>query len=89
MSKRNSPATSFIPTTNRFAGKSTPLRAAVTALARAPAATPEQPAVAALAGGEEHRRSPARYLWAMLIARIYEAFPLACPQCGTEMRIAG
>ena len=23
----------------------------------------------------------------MLIARIYETFPLACPQCGTEMRI--
>jgi hypothetical protein len=31
-------------------------------------------------------RSPARYLWAMLLARIYEAFPLTCPQCGTEMR---
>ena len=47
-----------------------PLRAAVTALARAPA--PEQPADAAPVGGEEHYRSPARYLWAMLIARIYE-----------------
>ena len=23
----------------------------------------------------------------MLIARIYEAFPLSCPQCGTEMRL--
>jgi hypothetical protein len=23
----------------------------------------------------------------MLLARIYEAFPLTCPQCGTEMRI--
>jgi hypothetical protein len=32
-------------------------------------------------------RSPARYLWAMLLTRIYRAFPLTCPQCGTEMRI--
>ncbi len=24
-------------------------------------------------------RSPARYLWAMLLARIYESAPLACP----------
>jgi hypothetical protein len=23
----------------------------------------------------------------MLLARIYEAFPLPCPQCGAEMRI--
>jgi hypothetical protein len=36
---------------------------------------------------EVPQRSPARYLWAMLLARIYEAFPLTCPQCGTEMRI--
>ena len=64
-----------------------PLRAAVTALARAPAATPEQPAVAEPVGGEEHRRSSARYLWAMLIAQIYEVFPLVCTHCGTEMRI--
>ncbi len=64
-----------------------PLRAAVTALARDTAATPDQPAVAEPVGGEQHRRSPARYLWAMLIARIYETFPLSCPQCGTEMRL--
>ena len=36
---------------------------------------------------EALHRSPARYLWAMLLARIYEAFPLTCPTCGTEMRI--
>jgi hypothetical protein len=36
---------------------------------------------------ETIRRSPARYLWVMLLARIYEAFPLTCPQCGAEMRI--
>ena len=27
------------------------------------------------------------YLWAVLIARIYEAFPLGCPLCGGQMRI--
>jgi len=32
-------------------------------------------------------RSPARYLWVVLLARLYEAFPLVCPMCGAEMRI--
>jgi Putative transposase len=32
-------------------------------------------------------RSPARYLWVVLLARIYEVFPLICPMCGAEMRI--
>ncbi len=31
--------------------------------------------------------SPARYLWAMLLARIYELAPLACPQYSSDMRI--
>lgn len=26
-------------------------------------------------------------LWARLLARIYEVFPLACPRCGEPMRI--
>jgi len=64
-----------------------PLRAAVTALARAPAAIESHPAATEPEDGEGHYRSPARYLWAMLIARIYETFPLSCPQCGTEMRM--
>ncbi len=64
-----------------------PLRAAVTALARTPA--PEPPAVSEPVGGEGHHRSPARYLWAMLIARIYEVFPLVCQHCGAEMRLIG
>ncbi|MBL8407374.1 hypothetical protein [Candidatus Accumulibacter contiguus] len=29
----------------------------------------------------------ARYAWALLLARIYEVFPLLCPRCGGEMRI--
>lgn len=32
-------------------------------------------------------KRPAHYLWAVLIARIYEAFPLLCPICGGQMRI--
>ncbi len=33
------------------------------------------------------KRSPAHYMWAALIARIYEVFPLLCPICGGQMRI--
>ncbi len=47
-----------------------PLRAAVTALARDTAAIPDQPAAVESVGGEGQRRSAARYLWPMLLARI-------------------
>lgn len=30
---------------------------------------------------------PAAYLWAALIARIYDVFPLVCPNCGAELRL--
>jgi hypothetical protein len=33
------------------------------------------------------RCTPAHYLWAVLIARIYEVFSLLCPICGGHMRI--
>ena len=33
------------------------------------------------------RCKPSHYLWAVLIARIYEVFPLLCPICGGQMRI--
>ena len=33
------------------------------------------------------KRSPARYLWVVLIARIYEILPLLCPMCGGKMRL--
>jgi hypothetical protein len=32
-------------------------------------------------------KRPAHDLWAVLIARIYEVFPLVCPICGGPMRI--
>ena len=33
------------------------------------------------------KRAPAHFLWAVLIARIYEVFPLLCPKCGGQMRL--
>ena len=36
---------------------------------------------------ETVHRSYATSLWAMLLARIYEVFPLVCPHCGAPMRI--
>ena len=32
-------------------------------------------------------RQTARFVWAMLLARIYEVFPLICPKCGGMMKI--
>ena len=32
-------------------------------------------------------KHPAHYLWSVLMARIYEVFPLVCPICGGQMRI--
>jgi hypothetical protein len=49
-----------------------------------PLSPPAQPLDAAATAVH---RSPARYLWAMLLARIYEAFPLLCPMCRAEMRL--
>jgi hypothetical protein len=35
----------------------------------------------------EPPKRPAHYLWAVLMARIYEVFPLLRPLCGGQMRI--
>lgn len=35
----------------------------------------------------EPPKRPALYLWAVLMARIYEVFPLLCPICGGQMRV--
>ena len=74
-----------------------PLRAAVTALAQ-----PVGEAIVTTAADatshtgsippdettdEPPHRKAARYVWAMLLARIYEVLPLVCPQCGGEMKI--
>lgn len=31
-------------------------------------------------------RSPARYLWAMRLGRLFESLPLLCPDCGADRR---
>ena len=62
-----------------------PLRTAVTALA--PGATTAPPAANAEPAAEPAPRRAARYAWALLLARIYEVFPLVCPRCGGAMRI--
>ena len=59
-----------------------PLRAAVIAMAPVIA-----PTLHPLGSAEKPRRSVSHYLWAMLLARIYEAFPLNCPICHAQMRI--
>ena len=58
-----------------------PLRAQVTALASQP------PSAKAVCAPQVHVRSPARYLWAALLARIYEILPLRCALCGSQVRI--
>jgi hypothetical protein len=62
-----------------------PLRTAVTALA--PEATIAPPAPNPEPAAEPAHRRAARYAWALLLARIYEVFPLVCPDCGGAMRI--
>ena len=71
-----------------------PLRLAATAYGRdadpdlahpppvAAAPPPSSPSAAAPSS-----RSPAHYLWAMLLARLFESLPLVCPNCGADMRI--
>jgi hypothetical protein len=69
------------------------LRQAVTAYAGLPwgdnAMLPDQEPVNSedLTQGESRAASSTGYLWAMLMARIYEILPLVCPQCGGEMEI--
>ena len=62
-----------------------PMRAAVTALAPQPVVVPLP--VEATAADAPPRRAASHYLWAMLLARIYETLPLVCPICGAQMRI--
>jgi hypothetical protein len=61
------------------------LRKAVTAQAStAVAATTSKESAQEMAPSHN---SGARYLWAALLARIYEVLPLICPHCGAEMRM--
>jgi hypothetical protein len=62
------------------------LRERVTVLGRVVPDSPRQPA-GADPDPPTPARSAARSHWARLLARIYEVFPLICPDCGGEMRI--
>jgi hypothetical protein len=66
-----------------------PLRAAATAYGREAADDPSARDEIATPSGAPARnvRSPARYLWVMLLARLFESMPLTCPNCGADMRI--
>jgi hypothetical protein len=70
---------------NRLLAPNAPLRTAVTALA--PGATTALPAPNQEPATEAAHRRAARYAWALLLARIYEVYPLVCPDCGGAMRI--
>ena len=61
----------------------------VTAYAGLPLDLPNPPAVppSPTTASEPKRASPAAYLWAVLLARIYSVLPLICPVCGSEMRL--
>ncbi len=69
----------------------TRLRYAVTALAQpteiAAAPTPVESIAPEAAPAEPLHRQAARYVWALLLARIYEVLPLLCPKRGGEMKI--
>jgi hypothetical protein len=75
---------------NALAGPRAETPAAQTPAAAA-GAPPPAPASAsaetAQAAEEPIHRQAARYAWALLLARIYEVFPLLCPKCGGEIRI--
>lgn len=68
-----------------------PLRAAVTELGReSDSAKPVEAAAQAPTAADSappSPRSPTRYLWVALIARIYATWPLLCTYCGNEMRL--
>jgi len=65
------------------------LRRAVTTRAGQPIdmGTSQPHTVAATGACDACEPRRASYLWAALIARIYECLPLSCPSCGAEMRL--
>lgn len=64
-----------------------PMRCAATAQAE-PASTGERAlGVQPQGNAVSPKQSKAHCLWAVLIARIYEVFPLLCLQCGGQMRL--
>ena len=67
----------------------TPLPAAMTEAMTAtePGATVQNQSSPDEVAEEPAHRKAARYVWALLLARIYKVLPLVCPKCGGDMRI--
>ena len=63
------------------------LRARVIALGRTEGEGDESPDGPTSRIPETPRKVAARSRWARLLARVYEVFPLHCPDCGADMRI--
>ena len=64
-----------------------PLRAAAIAFGREVVDATGAPAAVSSPPPASKTRSPARYLWVMLLTRLFESLPLVCPNCGADMRI--
>jgi hypothetical protein len=64
-----------------------PMRAAVTAMAPMPVIAPMLVVTTETETDAPPHRAASHYLWAMLLARIYETLPLVCPNCHAPMRI--
>jgi hypothetical protein len=67
-----------------------PLRSAAIGCARYDASSGEAPipeTISIPTREEGASCSAACYLWAMLLARLFESPPLRCPNCGADMRI--
>jgi hypothetical protein len=64
-----------------------PLPSAMTEAVQAPEPGASVPNAPNEVADEPAHRKGARYVWALLLARIYEVLPLICPKCGGEMRI--
>ena len=79
---------------HRYGGVLAPnslLRAAAVVLGRDLADEPNVPAEVTTpsAASAPNAHSPARYLWAMLLARLFESLRLVCPNCGADMHTEG
>jgi hypothetical protein len=83
----NAPLRSAVTALAGPRAKTPAARTPAAAAAAAPPAPASASAETAQAAEEAIHRRAACYAWALLLARIYEVFPLLCPNCGGEMRI--
>ncbi|MCU0978301.1 MAG: hypothetical protein MUF25_03930, partial [Pirellulaceae bacterium] len=71
-----------------YSNKARGMRRKAAEAAEAAAATLEPPAASSSGdAGSVSVRSRSSQTWAMLIKRLYEIDPLACPECGGQMKV--